>query len=668
MSSACTKPVHIKPITGFLDNRSTPDQVPVGGWRRALNVEVASKDNLCRAEGWERLLSNDLYNNEDLHDQLAESRQSINFLWQSVTNEGLSKLFAGTQNRLYSLNNSIGNWKIIWDGIGGDAIEGCPDRSWYAAQLNNTVIFTNGIDALGYHDIDQPVNIGSTQSVAVIPDAAKISMTKASVVIEWNNLMFYMNLELDGVRQSDVILWSDFKRPLSLVPRPSSSLAGKKSLGTNHAILNAEKLGNFLMIYTTKGIWEVAVSGGEEVLSFRQVYAADDKTGHNRCIAYPNTLVSTGDDHYYWGKDGVYLYNVYLAKPDRVEWIHRATATIFNDLDVTKCKVHVGAHHADKKSIWWSWAGRGEECPTRTFIVNTEYQFSSYLDAGFTALANYSPDNPKTLRQFILERCICTTEELDAAGLFTKEGGFCRPQTAPDCPTAPASFYTQTPLVDGDVTTEDWTQATADADSLCAMLQGVTPQDLCDDELTSDQCDAPLLFIMVAALDNTIKQQTKVYFREKTIGFVGCGDHVKNGYKSILTSGPVDLKFPQEDKVIEAFEIEPYPVDQTVPSMIALRVGTSSRAHDPMAAGQRCPILWQDQDPLDLACISPSTEDEHITDGTRPDEDFSWPLYITGRFFYYELTITNSKVSPVDTGGAVCISRISFYPKLEPRC
>lgn len=668
MSSPCFKAVHIKPITGFLDNRSTADEVPVGGYRRAQNVEVTQKNKLCRMEGWEKLLSNNLYNNEDLHDQLAEIPQTINYLQQFVSNAGLSKLFAGTQNRLYALNNSIGNWKIIWDGIGGDPIAGCPDKSWYAGQVNNTVVFTNGTD-FGYHDIDQPVNEGTTQSVAPILDAAKIKLTKVGLVISWNNLMFYMNLELDGVRQSDVLLWSDFKRPLSLVPKPSVSLAGKKSLGTNHSILNARELGNVLMIYTTKGIWEVSVVGGLEVLSFRQVFSANDDAGRSRCIAYPNTLVSTGDDHYYFGKDGIYLYNVYLAKPDRVDWIHRATATIFDDINTGKCKVHVGAHHSNKKSILWSWLGAEESCPTRTFVVNTEYQFTSYIDAGFTALCNYSPDKPKSLREFILERCICTQAQLDAfGGLFVNEGGFCLPQTDPACPVRPTSFYTETPLVDDDVTTEDWTQAEPDENSLCALLEGVTPQDLCDAEFTSDQCDAALIFIMAATLDNTIKQQTRVFYREKCTNKGGCGTYQKLGYRTLLTSGPVDLRLPDDDKVINLMEIEAYPDDQTVPSSVNLRVGTSSQAHDPLVAGGRCPILWQIQDPLSLECTSPITSEQHLEEGTRPDSDFSWPLWITGRFFYYEFEVVNPDVTPVDTGGSVCISRITFYAKAAPIC
>src|SRR4029077_16902801 len=94
------------------------------------------------------------------------------------------------------------------------------------------------------------------------------------------------------------------------------------------------------------------------------------------------------------------------------------------------------------------------------------------------------------------------------------------------------SFYTTNELTDGDISTEDWTQDEPDPDSLWASLDGLTPQDLCDEELTSDQCDAVLLLIMVSAEDNTIKQQTSVFYREKVTDRGGCGTYAKNGYRS----------------------------------------------------------------------------------------------------------------------------------------
>lgn len=669
-SSPVTKPFPITPVTGYLDTRSTPDEVPFNGYRWVQNMEVTTKHRLCTLPGFEKLLSKSQYNNQDLHDQLfSHTRQPVNLLYQAESTAGFSKLFAGTQNRLYALNSSTGNWKIISDQLGGAETDGCVDQRWAAATVNNTVLFTNGIDDVVYHVIDQPITESGNQSVAVVPDLIALNVRKVSVVIAWNNLMFLMNFEADGSRSANGIMWSDYKRPISFKPHASVSLAGRFFLDSGEAILNALPLGNSLLIYTTRGIWEATATGGEDVIAFVKRYSAP-KTGI-RCLSYKHTLVSNGSSHFYWNESGIYRYDFYMQHPELTDWIHRASYYIFDDINKAKCNVHHGSFIGKKNTIIWSWAKAGEDCPSMSFRVNTEFPFSAYEDHGYTAFATFEPDTPMNVRDFLLAQCICTVAELNTYSEgFNKEGGFCEPEVETVCGVRPANFFTSVPLViDNDIEVEDYTQAVADENSLFAMLGNITVQELCDAEFQADECNAETFFIATSAQDYCIKQLTDVHSREICTDFGGCGGYEQLGYIPLWRSGPLDLGIPLDDKMVNLFAIEAIPEDQAVPSQIILRVGMAAQANDPnIPTGTRRVIRWEQQAPKTLEPLSAITEAQHIKNGTRPNENYEWVLYLEGRYFYYELSVVNPNVNPPNTGGACCFSRTDFYAAPKPRC
>lgn len=664
--SPCYKPVNIKPATGFLDTRSTPDEVPFGGYRWVENWEVTQKHRLCRMTGWRRLLDKEEYNNADLHNQVGYLPQPLTMGFEAESPAGFSKLYVASQSRLFVLNGSTDNWRVAVDSLGGTPEDGCSERRLYAAQLGNVVVFTNNFDAPFYTAIDQPPMGDSDLSVAPISDFNELNITKVGVVVQWANLMFYMNIVQDGERISNRIIWSDYKRALSV--RPSdASLAGKFDLFSGEAILNAMPLGDALLVYTTKGIWEVRAAGTEQTVSVTKRYTPE-KHGH-RCLAYRNTLLTSGDAHYYWGVDGIYMYDFYENQPKLVDWIHRASAIVFDDLNRSRCEVHHGTYFPDKKSIIWSWAKGVETCPSMTMVVNTEFPFVSLTRKGFTMFTNCRLDKPMTVRDFILERCICTLAGLESAGGgFTKEGGFlCKEETDATCAVAPQSFYSNTPLVEGDIEMENYL-GEPDADSLFALLGDATVDDLCGDEYTREECHANRVFIGAASEDNCLKEFADVYYRERCTSTAGCGTYLKDGYQSILRSGPLDLGIPDDDKNVKRFAIEPHPVPTSIPAQMELRIGISSQALDPNDAAGKCAIIWEDEEPRRLECLGQVDAEQHAKDGTRPSDEMEWGLYMEGRFLYYELTVTNPWVTPADTGGAVCLSRITFDAAAKPRC
>lgn len=667
---ACPSQIPIVPVSGFLDTRSDPDETPFGGYRRANNVEVTSKRRLCRARGWTKHRDQTPYNNQDLHDQLvaADLVQEPTLLYQARTVAGFTKFFAATQNRIYSEVPATGNWRLLSDELGGDLVSDCSEILWTAGHIGRIVVFCNNVDKPVYTIVDQPPIEPNQQSVTTIRDLDRLKVTRVGLVIAWNNLMLYCDVEQDGQRVRNRVIWSDYKRPLSIYPNKGISLAGTSDLLTGEIILAGKPMGDALMLYTNMGIWEVRVSGDDNVLSFSKRYSHDEGS---RCLAFKRTLVTTGDEHYYMGRDGIYRYSFYVQKPELVEYIHRASAVIFDDLNATACNAHCAAYFPERRQVWFSWARGGEACPGSTLVVGTEFPFCSVIDEGFTAFANTEPHNNLILRDWIRDLCICTSAEMAANGFgFVKEGGFCTTQTDPDCPQRAQSFWSQDAKyeADIDVTTEDWTGPTPDDDSFAALFPALTVDQLCNSEFLAGECNASATFVMASTNDRCLKDAADVHYREHCTSTVGCGTYSKDGYKSLLTSGALHFNAPDREKIVDAFQVEAHPEAATIPGQILFRIGVAAQAVDPITAGGRCIIIWEEQEPFVLECQSDITDLQSIAEHTAPDQPFVWPLFARGMYLYYEIEISNPKAIPVDTGAAVCISRYDMFARQMSKC
>lgn len=642
----------MEPLLGLFDARSPADALPFGVWRYLQNMVMVERNKLSRAPGWDRLLSQVGYNNQDLHDQLVSispgsQRQPVTFLFQATSTVGYSKLLAGTSRRLFALNNETGNWKVLSDLLTDGIGTGCSDHGWEAGQVDNIVVLTNGVHDPVYYVLDQPPIETGQQSVTTIPDLDKIGLSRAQVVVAYKGLILLMNVVMDGERISHRVVWSDASRPLSWVPRAGESVAGFQDLGYGHDILGAAEMGDSVIIYTTSGIWEAFLSGGEPALGFRRRYT--DNTAGNRCLTYRRTLVSMGDEHIYMGRDGIYRYNFYTPRPIREEWMHAASSVIYDNLS-EDCDVHCGGYDAQNKTVWLSWAQQGEACPNRTLILNTEYNGSSVIDHGFTAFVNYNPDNPLTIRQWLLDLCICTREGMDSLGQgFVKEGQYCVAPTETECVPL-TNLWTSARRTVDDLTVEDWDAAT-EPGTLCAALDGVTMDQLCSDELTADECRAEQLFVAASSADFAIKQIGLIYARERVTNSDPCGEYVLDGYSSILRSGPIDLKNPALDKLVRHLAVDLVADEQPTPNNLHLRVGGSFTPADPNT--DKCALRWFTQPSRVLAC-PPTDGEEHKAANTRQGIGTEWPLYIQDRYLVVELSIHG-------TGGATAFSKLVFW-------
>jgi hypothetical protein len=646
---------------GSMDARSAPDAIQLGDLRYIQNFRMPVKGRRCRTPGFSKLLTAATYNNADLHDQLQgitgfDDRLPITFLFEAISTRKATKLIAGTSKALYALNNSTKNWKVISDNFGTTSTR------WRAAQLADAVIFSNNADALVYWQFDQGITEDGDQSVAPIPDLRdNIEITKAGVVVGWRGHIFLMNVVISGAVKSNGIFWCNYEKPLDWQPNDAST-AGSTEVGYGETILAAIPLLGRLIVFTNKGIWEILAVGGEEVFSIQPKFQSVDGEG---CLFYPNTLVSKGDELIYAGADGIYSYSLFSDKPKRVEWIHKASAVMFNDINRSNCEIHVAGFDAEQKEILFSYAIDDDDLPSKTLSIHTEHPYAYVIDHGYTAMVTYTPKDADTVRDFLLEQCICTNTQIDDYwNQFGNEGEFCtgsEPEE-PACPTPPTSLYTTQTRITGDVDdnveTEDWSVDEASAGSLCIQLAGLTLGELCELESRADECNSGQRFVIASATDYCLKELNDNYYREICTGFTDCGTYELQGYKSILRSGPIHGGVKDTEKRWTRFDVEATNVAQATPSEWKLRIGNAAQAIDPNE--DDCGILWDEQDRKDIDCLSGDTAEGHASAGTRASETYDWPLYYSGNYLYFELSIENPDVTPIDTGGECCISRITI--------
>ena len=707
-STADIKPIPWDPLTSIQDNRSHPGEMDQQSFRLIQNWYFPDDKTLRRRKGFSKLLTSSSYHNADLHDQLlplqnfywgstgesetdqtitvypdpgcpgpihsqTTGRQPITFLFQSRSNSGTRKLLAGSESRIYSWDEAGENWKIIADGMGRGVSDGtCPGRRFVATQNQDVVVFTNDYNPVLYWLFDQPTFGCSMQSVATIPDLDVIGLTRAGLCWTWRGCTFLADVEIDRTRYSNMMVWSDKDNALSYDPSIPSSIAGNKTLSPGEKILGHVELSDVCLVFTDQRIWQISAIGGEESFAFTPRFTPV-QSGRG-CLAYPNTIVSDGFTVRYAGVDGIYAYNLYSPEPEREEWIHKATKTVFSDIRSSACLNHIAVYHPtnpDTREIYFSWVAKDDEdgFPRRTLAIDIMRQRTSFIDYGMTAAVYYELDLAQTLRQWLQDQCACTSQSLAALGYGYVKEGLPKPKSPPPC-DAINSIHTSNPITldvgqPWEITTEDYTQSESDSDSFCARFENVTVQDLCP------RCAGDKVFIFASSDDLCLKQLDQNLYREictnpsdsgTTTGdgyLPSPGSYVTNGYMSILRSGPQHFGSPSKEKTESFFSVEAISEPQTSPITIGLRIGQSSQPVDSNRAAD-CSLIWFTEDEKTLECQSESDPDKQVSDGTRPDEGFRWPTMATGRYIYWELSVDGA-------GGDVSLGRVEQFVELTSR-
>lgn len=402
--------ISLRPLSGALDTRSRPADIPAGAFRYKLNCLMTDEGKLCRRDGFDRFYGDYLYDdngvlltdpthgagvnyhNHDHHHQGA-TREPITMMFESYAGDGTRRLFDGTQSRISLLNPDTGYWTDLATG------KGTFGSRWKVAELQNKVVFTNNVDSVLMYDVN-------AKTMNIIPDLdGTMHVTKAKVCLEFNGFMLLFNVFQDGARQSARVRWSDYNDPTFWEPAPvqnngADSLAGYQDLDYGDDILAALPLLGAVYIYTRKSIWRMTVSTSDQKqFDFQRVYT--EPKNQAGCLTYPNSLFSDGNDHWYMSQEGIYHYNPYIAVPERYDWLHRASGTMYRTaataLNGTNCDGPIGEFRPLTRELWFSWPSSSSTYNNWTLVVSRDQQTADIYDHGFFSFLNFKRQPAVTL-------------------------------------------------------------------------------------------------------------------------------------------------------------------------------------------------------------------------------------------------------------------------------
>lgn len=667
--------VALSPLNGVFDLRSSPDQMVPGSFRYKLNMAINKDGKLARREGWPKFLSGSAsgYNDQDLHDQMlplvsGAVREPVTYLQSTVAQDASRHFFAGTRSRIYELNEWTGGYKLLAWGWGGTNDE----YRWQSATQSDYVVFTNGIDQVLSYLIGQPANTAAGdlqwQRVNYIQELVDLNVSQAQVVTTMAGCVIIMNMYEGGVSQPSRIRWSGYKKPLQW-KTADASVAGFQDLDYGETILAAVPLGGYIYILTDRGIWAMTPSSGATpTFNFQRIY--QEPRNKQSCIAYRNTAISDGENIWYMGRDGVYMWNDVTVVPQRAPWLHVSTKDMFDNIDTTCCGSPVAGYFPLTNELWFSYPEVGQGClNNKTLVVSTrdlaarQQGTADIVDAGFTAFANHQSDRQMSFAEWLLAWRICTQLESDAIGLqYVYEALPVAGSIPYETDETPNSLYSTDSLTEDGIPVEDYTAATSSDGSLCDILNGLTVAEACGG------CNEAQLFVMASASDYCLKQYGDAYSRELCTNPTGrgitytyadgakaygpnTGTYQYDGYYSTLRGLFPFGKFT-ELKRITGMKLENAALTQLTPCIVQCRIGTSYNAVDPNLSTGYCAPVWRQQNSKTLECPDEYTSQYMAANNLTPSEGMEWPLFEKGRFLSYEFKVTNANGSAALGGGA----------------
>lgn len=543
-------------------------------------------------------------------------REAVTMLQEVVTASG-RKLIASTMSRLYELNQSSGNWRILADGLGNSGYTinqcGCNKVRGVSDTLGSYLIYTNNFDAPLIYLLGDESTGCDLQAAHPITDLVALGITKAGGVVTWKGFTIFFDFTEDGVRMGGSVIWSDLEDPNSYI-ESDTSFAGRSTIAVGETILAAAELGNWLIFYTDKSIIRTSLVGGEDVFNFERVY-----TGGN-ALKYKYSLINCGDQHMYLGESDVYVFTQFDTRPINLAWVTKAAGMIFNGISESEatylpinkeaCDLVTGGWSDEKREAWLSWPTGENICPDVTLRFNLKFNTADFVDHGFTAMMTFRADDRPTVGQWIEDMGICPRGSQVATGI--KDGPVC---TGAEAAVANPPLYIRNPEEDPDLPVHP--------DSLCSRLAGLTMEDFCVD------CASEATFITASATDFTLKQQEDdVYYRQMLGGSLGDYDayacqgefYTNEGYVTAMQSGAQDFR-TEDEKIVKMIGVEAEPVAQAVPLYLQMEVGYGS---------QPSCMTWAGIRSLPFECLTNKTPAQHLADHTRPDGTFYFPTFRRG--------------------------------------
>ena len=387
--------VSLTPLIGLLDTRSRPADIPAGAWRWALNFQTTSEGKRCRRDGhlraFDDVVIDGRYQNQDLHHQGA-TRQPITFEMETTKSDGTRRFYAGTQSRIYLLDEATGLYDTIASGFGA------PGSYWRADVLQDVILFTNGNP--GDQILQSTLGTNTTAPVsdfyAVWPNQSVPQNIKGGhVIIQYAGVLMLMNFtDKDGTHPVR-IMWCDINNPASWIPGANNgaSIADYQDLDYGDEILNAVVMQGSVYVFTRRAIWKVSVSAAASNASFAFTRVYVEPLNQTGCLTFPRTLVSMGTEVRYMSRDSIYRFDPYIAAPEREDWLLRASGVIFRKADTALSGLDCGAPCAgwipSKRELWISWPSGTHSVNNWSLVNQIDYKTSDVVDHGYTAFCNF---------------------------------------------------------------------------------------------------------------------------------------------------------------------------------------------------------------------------------------------------------------------------------------
>lgn len=635
-------------MAGGLVTKSIAGNILPGQFSAVINMDGQTQLEYSRLSGWIQYgADRDCFKNQDLHDQFERAvtgdglrpgtcffpdSAALTYMASVTSVDGVRRLLAGTRTALYASDDLEGSWRMIGYGFGGECpVSGtdrwCSSTRFRSATLGNYTLFVNGLNDVQAWLFDDAPVAPETKAVKNVGDLVALGITSVRQIISYQGFILLADFVEEGVIQRSTVLWSDYNDPLSYIPG-GESIAGRYDFGKGEKILCWAELGTGVRIYTDKAVYHITLTGDDRVFAFTRV------CGDMQPVTYPNSLVSTGDEHLWVGQDSIWLMAEYDRTPRRLDWLHEASGVIhvgvpsklvgglpagnpvlaFGPINKSQCDQVVGVWDRIGERVIFSWPSGSAVCPDRSLMLWPRTQKASVVDYGFTAGVVHQPYLTKSLRRVMDDFRVCNAND----GLAALEQEGCGGGQAPiDYPSLlnmeRSSAYPMAP------------------DSAIAAFC-----DFCVDSLCG-VCDSTPVLLMASSADRTIKQwdpgncsrQEFIGLTDATFPAVAAGCYETRSYTWLIQAG-VSRMGSNHEQTIHDVSVGWSAAEDLPYQDIECQVGTGD---------QPSTLDWYDSDPLNLGPQDggPSASSDWARSGNDPKFKFmatgywlNWRLFGRG--------------------------------------
>jgi len=678
--------ISLHPLVGILDTRSRPADIPPSAFRWKLNLQTTVDAKLCRRQGFDKFIpAGAEFVNQDLHAQGA-TRKPVPFLFENTTSSGTRQLFAGTEDSLWLLEPTTGDWvpllnpakaaafQATWllenpflpavDGPYPNNTCGAPGARWRADALQNMVFFTNGVDPPCYYDsaygqslvtsLGPGAEAGAFHPVidclAVADNAIEMTginggtwIGSAQVVIQFCGVLIWMNItDNTGNRYPTKILWSNLNQGLIYSPcvdannNPSGyvgsppapptngsvTVCGFQDLPYGDEIVGSALLLGSLYVFTRRGIWRMSPGA----------------------VGAGNIVASGATASNIW-----------------------AFTQIYNEpANQTGCLVY----------------------PFSLVSTGIDLYYMSR-----EAIYKYNP---------YMVKPEATTEEMQwlyraAGAMFKKQdtyvdSTYCNLPSACYTPVTGELWFSWPSYNnnlanrndDASVVLNNWTLVVSHQNKTADVLDcGFSAFVNYRETPTSGACNESQDFLAASTMDYAIKEIGGVFYRAyirgstTASGYDPTADNPVSGVTYQLTAYNslfrllIPTGYFDRDKLVRLVHLEDDTTPENLPALLTVRVGQSYTVQDPNEAQSNtapvqisdteCGVLWQPYQSQPLACSDALTMAEMAAQNLAPSQAKDYAVWIENRYLYCEVAIIQpTSPGPTPSAGDCCLEQASF--------